>query len=209
MTKSLILSACAAVLTGLAFTPASNADEFRVGVMAHDVEIAGLGGVREKERSEAITAEYIWDTPQWLDWAWGAKPYVYGSGNLAGNTSHAGAGVNWRGNFLESFYAEWGFGLSVHNGEIRVPNPADAIVDLAGSSNAEIRAEIERRFARKRDTIEFGSRALFRNQFVIGYELSDDWAAEIVYEHLSNGRVIGGPENEGLDNVGLRVARRF
>ena len=197
------------LLVGFAQAPNAYAGEWRVGFMKHDVEIAGLGGVREKEASEAIELEFLFDSPDMLERIWSPKPYVYASGNLGGNTSHAGAGLAWRKGFWDYYYGEFAFGLSVHDGEKRVANPADAVTDRPDLMGQDLLDEIQRRFDRKNDTIEFGSAALFRTQFAIGYEWTDNWATEVVYEHLSNGRIIGGPENEGLDNVGLRVAYRY
>lgn len=204
MTKHVFLSAV--LITGLcAVSPSAQAGEVRVGVMAHDVEIAGLGGVREKERSESVTGQYIFDKELF----WGVRPFVYGSANLAGNTSHGGFGVNFKRNFWSNYYVDLDTGLSAHNGAIRVPNPADAAADLNGSTAAEIRAEVARRFERKNSEIEFGSSVLFRNAIAIGYDINATYSVDIVYEHLSHGQILGGPENEGLDSVGVRLISRF
>lgn len=186
------------------FIPVAQAGEFRLGVFNHDVKIPGIGGAGGKETGTAIELDLRFDSPGILEAIWSPKPYVYVSGNLDGNTSHAGVGVAWQKSFPDRFYGEFAFGVSGHNGEERVPNPADVTGD-----GPEAAAEINRRFTRKRNTIEFGSRALFRTQIAIGYDVTDSVATEIVYEHLSNGRIIGGPENEGLDNVGLRLAYKY
>ncbi len=180
----------------------SRADEVRLGLMVHDVEgfqHLGIAGVHGKEQSLSVSADYVWDKPDWLDWALHARPYIGGTLNLEGKTSHAGAGVLWRQGFWDKTYGELAFGMVIHDGKIRVPNPIDAAT----------RDEIERRFALKRSKIEFGSRVLFRTQFAIGHEFSDKWAGELVYEHLSHGQILGGPENEGSNNLGIRIARRF
>lgn len=199
----------AILLSGYVTTPIAYAGEWRVGFIKHDVDIPGLGGAREKESSEAIALEFLFDSPEMLERVWAPKPYVYVSGNLGESTSHAGAGLAWRKGFWDYYYGEFAFGLSVHDGEERVDNPADAATDRPDLMGQDLLDEIQRRFDRKNDTIEFGSTALFRVQFAIGYEWTDNWATEVVYEHLSNGRIIGGPENEGLDNVGLRIAYRY
>lgn len=209
MTTKLFLSGTLVFAASVA-SPAALAGEVRIGVFKHDVEIAGLGGVREKEASEAIELEYRFDSPDIFEAIWSPKPYVYASGNLSGNTNHAGAGLAWQKGFTENFYGEFTFGLAVHDGEERVPDPIDSEADLGeGATDEEIRAEIARRFELKDNTIEFGSRALFRSQLAVGYQLNDKWSTELVYEHLSNGEIIGGPENEGLDNVGLRLAYKY
>ena len=126
-------------------------------------------------------------------------PYVGGSLNLGGKTSYAGAGLLWRYDFQNHYYADLGFGLVGHDGAVRTPDP------LTGANVVEV-SEFRRR---KFTEIEFGSRILFRTQFAIGYRFNETWAGEMTFEHLSHGQILGGPENEGSNNVGFRVAKRF
>jgi len=211
MNYSLLLSAAlSATMLSLLMAPAAHAGEVRLGVFNHDVEIAGIGGDKGKETGAAIALEYRFESPSIFESIWSPKPYVYVSGNLDGNTSHAGAGLAWQKSFSDDWYGQFAFGLSGHNGEERVPNPADAGANLGSdAASADVEAEIIRRFELKRNTIEFGSIALFRIQLAMGYDWTDAVATELVYEHLSNGRIIGGPENEGLDNIGLRIAYKY
>lgn len=133
----------------------SRADEVRVGLMVHDVEAfshLGFGGVHGKEQSLSISADYVWEKPDWLAWAFHARPYIGGTINLQGKTSHAGAGVLWRKGFWDKTYGELAFGMVVHDGRVRVPNPIDATTP----------EEVARRFVLKRSKIEFGSRVLFQ-----------------------------------------------
>lgn len=58
------------------------ADEIRVGIMAHDVDVPHITLRSLKEESVSITGEYIFDTSDWPKWTLGARPYVYGSLNL-------------------------------------------------------------------------------------------------------------------------------
>ncbi len=180
----------------------SRADEVRVGLMVHDVEAfshLGFGGVHGKEQSLSISADYVWEKPDWLAWAFHARPYIGGTINLQGKTSHAGAGVLWRKGFWDKTYGELAFGMVVHDGRVRVPNPIDATTP----------EEVARRFVLKRSKIEFGSRVLFQTQFAFGYRFNDKWDGQFVFEHLSHGQILGGPENEGSNNLGIRIARRF
>ena len=77
---------------------------------------------------------------------------------------------------------------------------------LLGATTCE---EIAARFVRKCSEIEFGSNVFFRSEFAHGYRFTGEWASAFVFEHFSHGQILGGPENEGSNNVGLRVARRF
>lgn len=205
MTKHLLSSTI--LLLGLAsFAHNSNADEVRVGVMIHDVDIPEITHRRIKERSTSVTAEYIFDAPKWLDWT-GARPYIYGSANLGGNTHHGGVGLNWRGHFTEKFYAEFGGGLSVHSGTNKVDFPSAAT--LQPLTINERLALFEDVFFRDDNEIQFGSTVLFRAQLALGYDINDTWSADVVYEHLSNGRVFSSTRNDGLDSVGFRLSRKF
>ncbi len=194
-------------LTVLTLPMAAQADEIRIGIMAHgvDVPLSDVNG--GKEDGVSITGEYIFDTPNWPKWTLGARPYIYGSVNLAGNTSHGGAGLNWRLGFWDRFYMDIGGGLSVHDGTIRIPLPSQA--ELSNLTLEQRTALLAPVFARRNREIQFGSRVQFRAQGAVGYRLDDQWSAEFAYEHLSNGQVLGGPENDGLDSLGLRLTRRF
>ena len=177
----------------------SLAGEIRVGVKAHDIGIFGAGGLKGKEESIAISGEYIFESPEILSWALKPKPFIGGTVNLEGETSFGGAGLLWRAGFFENLYGELAFGAVVHDGTLEVPNPT------LESTFEEILVLQEREL----NEIEFGSRVLFRTALAIGYRFNDNWAADIVYEHLSHGNILSSGSNEGLDNIGLRVSRRF
>jgi len=200
--KKILLSA--AMVCGLwsVIANTAQADEMRLGIMVHDAQFFEdiiFGGRHGKEQSISVTAEYVFDSPEWLSWAMSPMPYVGGSLNLGGKTSHSGAGILWRYDLKKDFYFDIGSGLVVHDGALRTPDP------LTGTNVVEV-SEFRRR---KFTEIEFGSRVLFRNQFALGYRINEEWASEITFEHLSHGQLLGGPENEGSNNVGFRVARRF
>jgi len=207
--KSIIMASLyAALFGGLGlFSAAAQADELRVGIMNHDVDVPKITGRSLKEESVSLTGEYIFDTPNWPKWTLGARPYVYGSLNLEGNTSHGGVGLNWRAHFADKFYAEIGGGLSVHSGTNHIDSPSAA--DLNGLTQDQRIALLATFFERERTEIEFGSRALFRGQLTIGYDINDKWGAEIAYEHLSNARILDSTDNEALDSFGVRLTRKF
>ena len=96
-------------------------------------------------------------------------------------------------------YGELAFGLVLHDGAIRTPDP------LLSTDPVEAALRRERKF----NEIEFGSDVLFRTQFAIGYRFDAKWAGEFVLEHLSHGQIFGGPENEGSNNIGFRIARKI
>ena len=185
----------------------AHAGEVRIGIMKHDVDIPNITIRPVKEQSTSITGEYIFDTPNWPAWTLGARPYVYGSINLEGKTNHGGAGLYWRQHITSKFYAEFGGGLSLHSGTKRIEFPSQS--DFPTLTRQQRIALITSLFARTQNEIQFGSDALFRAQIAVGYDFSDKWGADIVYEHLSNGQILGGPENGGLDSIGMRLSRKF
>ncbi len=176
----------------------ADAGELRAGIWEHDAELFGIGGKKGKETGEALSLEYRWKSPKFLSWARSPQPYIGGLINLNGNTSYGSAGLAWQGHISEKFYLEYATGLTVHDGTKEVPSPNNQTDPL-------IIAELIRR---KNTEIEFGSSVLFRNAFGIGYDFSDDLGVEIVWEHLSHAKIFDDV-NEGVDNVGVRFAKKF
>ncbi len=189
--------AMAVGLCMLAIVPAQ-AGEIRVGVWEHDAEFFGIGGSKGKETSAAVSLDYIWDSPDWLSWVDSPRPYVGGLMNLDGNTNFVGAGLEWQGNITDNVYAIYALGISAHDGTKEVPSPNN-------ETNPQV---INNLVNRKAQEIEFGSSVLFRNAFGFGYNFSEDIGVEIVWEHLSHAKIFD-EVNEGIDNVGVRVSRRF
>lgn len=201
MGKGLVISTMVA-LSVFAPRHMATADEIRVGVMVHDVQLAEefiFGGRHGKEQSISLSGEYVFGAPDWLSWALGARPYIGGTINFEGETSHGGFGALWRTRDDRTFYGELAIGLVAHDGAIRTPDP------LLSTDPIEVAARRERKF----NEIEFGADVLFRTQFALGYRIDEKWAGELVFEHLSHGQILGGPENEGSNNLGVRFARRF
>ena len=108
------------------------------------------------------------------------SPHVFGSVNSAGDTNYAAAGISWKiGNAI---YARPGIGLAVHDGPERVV-PGDGRID-------------------------FGSRILFALELGVGYQVNDLLSVEASIVHLSHAQ-LAGPQNPGLDNVGIRLNYHF
>jgi hypothetical protein len=113
------------------------------------------------------------------DW----RVYGLGSINTAGGVDFAAAGLAWRLHLGPRFYFSPGVGGAVQNGD------AD-------------------RFQRRPDHLDLGSRILFEPEASIGYAWSRHWASEISYVHLSHAQ-LAGPQNPGMDDLGLRLVYRF
>ena len=115
-----------------------------------------------------------------IDALGGMQPYVFGSVNSVGDTSFAGAGVSWKGEFGKA-YIRPGVGLVVHDAPALRTDPATGI------------------------RTDLGSRILFEPELALGYSVSDRWSVEASWVHISNARLFNSEQNPGIDMMGLRV----
>ncbi len=171
---------------------AAGLEEVRLNVLVHDVNLTG-NGAGGKEGGADIQGELVFTSPGFLAWVGKPRPYLHGSVNTAGETNFGGAGLSWMQDFSPVFYGEFQFGLEIHDGIVNLPpNPGDP---------KRIRLDATR--------VILGSRVLFRPTFVLGVHLSDRLDAAFVFEHMSHGQILARGRNEGLDNLGLRLAYKF
>lgn len=180
-----LLAACA--LAALSAAAHAQISETRLGLLDHDV-------YNRTETGLQVTGQILFDSPDLLEVIWSPRPYLYGSFNTDGWTNLGAAGLEWRGHFTESLSAGLGFGIAYHDGarDISHLDPGDPDrIRLAGT-----RALL-------------GSRFLFHTQFGLDYALTERWAAGVVYEHFSNGQILGQGRNQGLDEIGVRLSYRF
>ena len=84
-------------------------------------------------------------------------------------------------------------GYVLHDGELNSPFPQ-------GSPEGDAFTE---------DHVLLGSRDLFRTTFGLHYDINEAWGAELLYEHLSHGQILGNGRNQGLDNIGVRISYKF
>jgi len=54
-----------------------------------------------------------------------------------------------------------------------------------------------------------GSRDLFRTSLALTWDMSDSFALQGIYEHLSHGQILGEGRNQGLDEIGVRAVWKF
>ena len=178
--------------------------EVRFGIAGHDV--SWLDARDPIEESVALNGEIIFETPEFLDWALKPKPYVGGSLNVGGGTSYGGAGLLWRQN-AGRFYGDVAMGLTVHDGTLEVCR-SDFPISPDATDNKRLGNFLD--FLRTRlDTVEYGSRVLFRPQLTVGYRIDDEWAVEGFIEHISHAGLLSDGPNDGSDAAGFRIAKRF
>jgi len=178
----------------LAMAPQAQAgvDEVHVGVMAHNICVINCDNAN-KEDGPNVEFQVSFDSPAFLSWAASPQPYLMASINTAGNTSFAGAGLEWRWNFAEKWALEPGFGLVVHDAES--DNPF-----ANGTPEAE---------AFSQEHVLLGSDVLFRTSLGLTYDFEGPWEAGVFYEHLSHGQILATGRNQGLDEVGIRFGYQF
>lgn len=174
-----LVSLCLLAAAGVLMPATASAQEVYGGVYAHAVDTpftfdTGEGGA--DLQAGVRFAE--------IDALAGMQPYVFGSVNLSGNTSFAGAGVSWKAEFGRA-YVRPGVGIVVHDApSLRVDPVSGFRTDL-------------------------GSRVLFEPELALGFDISEDWSVEASWVHISNARIFNSEQNPGIDTMGLRVNRRF
>jgi lipid A 3-O-deacylase len=187
LVAALVATASAAAASASVF----GIDEVRVGAYKHDVTVfnSGTGG---KESGVNIQGEIVFDSPLLLAPLLKPRPYANFSANSDGGTNFGGVGLSWQTPQARKFFGGVDFGVVIHDGVKELP---------ADPANLD-----RQRLAEERAIL--GSRSLFRTALSAGYRVSDSIDMAVVFEHLSHGQILGSGKNEGLDNIGVRIAWR-
>ena len=106
------------------------------------------------------------------------QPYVFGALNSAGNTNYAAAGISAKLPLGGGFYFRPGLGIALQD----------------GSAGKYYRS----------DKIAFGSHVLAEPEIAIGKQLNRRLSIEASWVHMSHAQIFG-PENPGIDNLGVRL----
>ncbi|WP_319541511.1 acyloxyacyl hydrolase [uncultured Pseudodesulfovibrio sp.] len=133
-----------------------------------------------RESGADINGEILFVSPSYLEAIWSPRPHLGATVNMSGNTSHAYGGLTWEWGLFDDFFMDANLGLSVNNGKRDTDDP---------------------------DRKSLGSPVLFRLGAALGYNLTEKVNVSVQYEHMSNAYIAN--ENEGMDNVGLRLGYRF
>jgi lipid A 3-O-deacylase len=184
----------AVAFTTLAPVPAlaGPLDEVRVGVMAHNTLLLESKNAN-KEASLNLVGEVVFVSPEFLSWALKPRPYVAASINTGGDTSFIAAGLEWRARLSATWAFEPGLGYALHD----------------GTTNNPFRNGDPRGTAFVRDKVLLGSEDLFRVSFAFMREMGPNWRAGVLWEHYSHGQILGEGRNQGIDEVGIRLARKL
>ena len=134
-----------------------------------------------REEGPDVNAELLFTSPDFLEAIWSPRPHLGATVNTQGDTSHAYAGLTWEYPLASTgFFIDGNLGLSVNNGKRDTDDP---------------------------DRKSLGSPVLFRLGAAVGYNLTEQVNISLQFEHMSNAYLAN--ENEGMDNLGLRLGYRF
>ncbi|MEZ5893937.1 MAG: acyloxyacyl hydrolase [Parvularculaceae bacterium] len=183
-----IFAAAIAVFAAFAALPARAivpVEEVRAGVFAQ----ACCGGIgSSKEQGAAINAEAVFKSPRALSVIGAPRPvagFTLATDDDA--TSQIYGGLEWKFD-IDRFFVAGGVGLAFHNGESSRYDP------IADADRVD-------------HTIFFGCPVLFRLAGDVGYNVTERVSVSLHWNHISNAELCS--ENEGLDQMGLRVGLKI
>jgi len=183
--KEIVIVALAAAVIIAPTARAGGIDEVRIGAFAQ-----GEGGwAPAKEQGVGINIEALFAAPGFLRVLGAPRPHIGASiATDSDATSQIYAGLEWKAHLARRLFVAGSLGGAVHNGETDAFDPA---VDIPRLNNTQF----------------FGCRALFRLGADIGVDLTDRVSASVHWDHISNAGLC--VNNEGLDNLGIRLGYRF
>ena len=189
MKKMTLAASAVAMLAGGA--NAQLVEEFRTGIMAHNICITDCKNA-DKEEGVNVQGELVFASPDFFSYILSPRPFVMASINTSGETGFGGGGLMWNWDFAEDWSFEPSLGYVIHNGETKNPF-------VTGTPEAAVFGE----------NLLLGSEDLFRTGLAVNRDFGDAWGGQILYEHLSHGQILGEGRNQGLDSLGVRVYWRF
>lgn len=161
---------------------AVDANEFRIGIAAHDVGAFG----KQEEDGEDYSGELRIALPRWgwVDFLQHPRAMLGVNVNNSADTSAAFGGLTWHWPLGRHIFIGFDFGLAVHDGETETL---------------------------RTDTKELGTRVLFREALELGVLIQNKYTLSLRLDHISNGHIIpgGSGSNEGLDTFGIMYGMRF
>jgi lipid A 3-O-deacylase len=160
-------------------------DEAKLGLLAHDVRLLGLG--HPGETGADVNVELLFPSPGFLRVLGAPRPHLGGTINTAGKTNDVYGGLTWSGRpwrpllaLPDALFIAGSLGGGIHDGYLNTAPPE-----------------------RKR----LGSRLLFRESVEVGYQLTPRLSVSVVLDHLSNAGLAA--RNQGLTNLGARLGVHF
>ena len=158
-------------------------DEFKFGVLAHDVGLFD----KDVESGSDINFEMLFTPPEFFRVIGSPRPHLGGSLNTAGKTNDGYFGLTWGITLLQNLFG-WG-GSVFANGSL-----GGALQD--GFTNSA-----------PPDRKKLGSTALFRESVELGYQLTPNLSISGFVDHMSNANL--APHNAGITDAGARLGFKF
>jgi lipid A 3-O-deacylase len=184
--RTVVLVACVVGLANLVHAADIPwVDEVKLGVLAHDIRLFGLG--RPGETGADVNVEVLFPSPAFFRVLGSPRPHLGGSLNTAGQTNYGYVGLTWSGRpwrpllkLPDALFVAGSLGGAIHDGHLNTAPPG-----------------------RKR----LGSRLLFRESVEFGYQLTRGLSVSVMFDHLSNAGL--STYNQSLNNLGVRVGLTF
>jgi lipid A 3-O-deacylase len=158
-------------------------DEFKIGVLAHDVGLFD----RHLEAGADVNFEALFTSPDLLSVIGSPRPHLGGSVNTAGNTDMGYFGLTWGITLIPNLFGS-GDGLFA-NGSL-----GGAIQDGYTDGAPPGRKAL-------------GSTALFRESLELGYQATPAVSLSTFLDHVSNANL--ARHNAGITNAGARLGFKF
>ena len=158
-------------------------DEFKFGVLAHDIGLFD----KHVESGVDINFEMLFTPPEFFRVIGSPRPHLGGSLNTAGKTNDGYFGLTWGITLLQNLFG-WG-GSVFANGSL-----GGALQDGFRDSAPPDRKKL-------------GSTALFRESVELGYQLTPNLSISGFVDHMSNANL--APHNAGITDAGARLGFKF
>ena len=184
MVRSAVVAAILAVAVPTAAVAQTQlVDEFKFGVLAHDV---GLFDSPVESGSD-INFEMLFTPPEFFRVIGSPRPHLGGSLSTAGKTNDGYFGLTWGITLIQNLF---GWGGSVF-------------------ANASLGGALQDGFTNSAppDRKRLGSTALFRESVELGYQLTPDLSVSGFVDHMSNADL--APHNAGITDAGARLGFKF
>jgi lipid A 3-O-deacylase len=158
-------------------------DEFKAGVLAHDIGFLG----DSVEGGADIVGEVLLKSPDFLRVIGAPRPTIGGSVNTNGKTDYLYFDMTWTATVWR-----------------QTPQQGDGIYLGAFVGGALHDGRLNERDDGNKD---LGTRALFHLGVEAGYQITPIYSIELYFSHLSN--AFTSSQNPGLNNVGVRAGFKF
>jgi lipid A 3-O-deacylase len=172
---------CAA--PSIAAAQAPIVDEFKFGVLAHDIGLFD----RHLETGADLNFEILFTPPEAFSIIGSPRPHLGGSLNTAGNTNVGYFGLTWGITLIQNLFG-WGSSVLL-NGSL-----GGALQDGYTNSSPPNRKKL-------------GSTALFRESLELGYQLAPNVSVSGFVDHMSNANL--ATHNAGITDAGARLGFKF